>query len=107
MTDDQKTKPLLSRRRALKTLTAGTGAVVASSALPGLLGYAQAQSSEPVRIGFQVHRTGIGAAYGRWYDRTTEAAVARINAGGGINGRPVELITEDDGDRSKTWCRSG
>lgn len=101
MTDDQKANPLLSRRRVLKTLTVGSGAVVASGALPGLLGYAQAQSSEPVRIGFQVHRTGIGAAYGRWYDRTTEAAVTRINAGGGINGRPVELITEDDGTDPK------
>jgi branched-chain amino acid transport system substrate-binding protein len=48
-----------------------------------------------------MHRTGIGAAYGRWYDRTTQAAVARINAGGGIKGRPVELITEDDGTDPK------
>lgn len=63
--------------------------------------YTSAQSAEPIRIGFQVHRTGIGAAYGRWYDRTTEAAVARINADGGINGRPVEIIAEDDGTDPK------
>jgi branched-chain amino acid transport system substrate-binding protein len=27
---------------------------------PGFVRYAQAQSSEPIRIGFQVHKTGIG-----------------------------------------------
>src|SRR5690606_26154097 len=57
----------------------------------------QAQSSEPIRIGFQAHRTGIGASYGRWYERTTAAAIKAINDVGGINGRPVEIITEDDG----------
>lgn len=97
------TKPesKFTRRGVLKTLAAGTGAIVATSALPGLSGFAQAQSSAPIKIGFQVHRTGIGAAYGRWYNRTTEAAVKRINDMGGINGRPVELVTEDDGTDPK------
>ena len=89
------------RRRALGGLAAGAGALAAGGTLPGLLGHAQAQSAEPVRIGFQVHRTGIGAAYGRWYDRTTEAAVKRINDAGGINGRPVEIVAEDDGTDPK------
>ncbi|MBL4813820.1 MAG: ABC transporter substrate-binding protein [Rhodobacteraceae bacterium] len=84
-------KPALSRRSALKTL--GGGAV----ALPFAARFASAQTSEPIRIGFQKHATGIGAAYGRWYDRTSTAAVNLINEAGGINGRMVELITEDDG----------
>ncbi len=63
--------------------------------------YAQAQSSEPIRIGFQVHRTGIGASYGRWYERTTTAAAKLINEGGGIGGRPIEIIAEDDGTDPK------
>lgn len=97
------TKPesKFTRRGVLKTLAAGTGAIAATSALPGLSGFAQAQSSAPIKIGFQVHRTGIGAAYGRWYNRTTEAAVKRINDMGGINGRPVELVAEDDGTDPK------
>ena len=90
-----------SRRRVIKTLAAGAGAIAASGALPGLLGHVQAQSSEPIRLGFQVHRTGIGAGYGRWYDRTTQAVVKRINEAGGINGRPVEIIAEDDGTDPK------
>ena len=87
-----------SRRSALKTLTGG---VAAAASMPLLGRYAQAQSSEPIRIGFQVHRTGIGAAYGRWYDRTTEAAVKKINDEGGINGRMVEIVAEDDGTDPK------
>lgn len=84
----------MTRRRAIGTLAA-------VGSLPLAARFAQAQSSEPIRIGFQVHRTGIGAAYGRWYDRTTEAAARRINDAGGINGRPVEIIAEDDGTDPK------
>ena len=80
----------LTRRGALKLGTAAAAGVAAS---PLLGRYASAQSAAPIKIGFQVHRTGIGAAYGRWYDRTTQAAVRRINDMGGINGRPVEIIT--------------
>ena len=86
------------RRGVLKGLAAGTGALAASSAFPGFI---QAQSSEPIRLGFQVHRTGIGAAYGRWYERTAEAALEVLNAQGGINGRPVEIVFEDDGTDPK------
>ena len=60
-----------------------------------------AETSEPIRIGFQVHRTGIGAAYGRWYERTTTAAAKLINETGGIAGRPLEIIAEDDGTDPK------
>ncbi|MCO5146371.1 MAG: ABC transporter substrate-binding protein [Aquamicrobium sp.] len=97
MTDARKPSSFLtssvSRRSALK----GLGATAALTAAPGFVRYAQAQSSAPIRIGFQAHRTGIGASYGRWYERTTAAAVKAINAAGGINGRPVEIVTEDDG----------
>jgi len=93
--------PEPGRRRTLKALAAGVGTLGGAGTLAGLSGHVQAQSAEPIRIGFQVHRTGIGAAYGRWYDRTTTAAVARINAAGGINGRPVEIVAEDDGTDPK------
>jgi len=82
-----------SRRAVLK----GIAATGAATALPGFVRYAQAGTSAPIKIGFQVHRTGIGAAYGKWYDRTTTAVAKVINDAGGINGRPVEIIAEDDG----------
>lgn len=84
-----------------RSVLAGLGAGAALAASPGFVRYSQAQSSAPIKIGFQVHRTGIGAAYGRWYDRTTQAAVKLINDAGGINGRPVEIVAEDDGTDPK------
>ncbi|MEM6589474.1 MAG: ABC transporter substrate-binding protein [Pseudomonadota bacterium] len=87
-----------SRRGALKTLAGG---VAGAATMPLWARYTHAQTSEPLKIGFQIHRTGIGAAYGRWYGRTTEAAAALINEGGGINGRMVEIIAEDDGTDPK------
>ncbi|MEO1137947.1 MAG: ABC transporter substrate-binding protein [Pseudomonadota bacterium] len=87
-----------SRRGALKTLAGGA---VGAATLPLWARYAQAQSAEPIKIGFQQHSTGIGAAYGRWYGRTSDAAVKLINDSGGINGRMIELVTEDDGTDPK------
>ncbi len=94
-TDATKTK--LTRRTALASLGAAAGLAGASSVLPGVARMAHAQSSGPIRLGFQVHRTGIGSAYGRWYERVAVAAVERINRMGGINGREVEMVAEDDG----------
>jgi branched-chain amino acid transport system substrate-binding protein len=84
----------ISRRTTLKALGATAAGLAAG---PGFVRYAQAQSSAPIKIGFQAHRTGIGAAYGRWYEKTTAAAIKAINDAGGINGRLVEVIVEDDG----------
>ncbi len=97
MTTKDGAKRGTTRRGALATLAGGA----AAASLPLWARYTHAQSAEPIRIGFQVHRTGIGAAYGRWYDRTTQAVVEKINAEGGINGRPVEIIAEDDGTDPK------
>ncbi len=99
---DKTIKPkLVTRRKLIKSVGAGAGVLAGASALPGWVRYSQAQTSEPIRIGFQVHRTGIGAAYGRWYDRTTTAAAKLINDMGGINGRPLEIVAEDDGTDPK------
>ncbi len=95
----------ISRREILKAagVLAGAGAAGGLAALlpamPASLTAAQAAapSGKPLRIGFEVHRTGIGAVYGRWFERTTAAAVRLINERGGIAGRPVEIVAEDDG----------
>ncbi len=91
----------LTRRNVLKGAGA-LGAAGAATALPGVARMAWAAGSDqPIRIGFQVHRTGIGATYGRWYERVTNAATRVINEAGGINGRPVEIVAEDDGTDPK------
>lgn len=91
----------ITRRTAMSGLGAAAGLAAAGQLLPTPVRYAQAQTSAPIRLGFQVHRTGIGAAYGRWYERTTMAAVKLINESGGIGGRKVEIVVEDDGTDPK------
>ncbi|OAN71518.1 branched-chain amino acid ABC transporter substrate-binding protein [Sulfitobacter sp. EhC04] len=92
------TRKLMTNRR---TVLKGAAAGGLLAAAPLAARFASAQSSAPIKIGFQQHSTGIGAAYGRWYGRTTEAAVKMINDAGGINGRPVEIVAEDDGTDPK------
>ncbi|NKN39245.1 ABC transporter substrate-binding protein [Agrobacterium sp. a22-2] len=96
-----KPKSALTRRSTLLGMGAAAGAGIITSAAPGFVRYSQAQTSEPIKIGLELHRTGIGASYGRWYERVTNAAVKIINEEGGINGRPVEIIVEDDGTDPK------
>ncbi|WP_404811416.1 ABC transporter substrate-binding protein [Gemmobacter serpentinus] len=85
----------LPRRSVLAGLAAGSALALSP------IRFASAQTSAPVKLGFQLHRTGIGAGYGRWYERVALGALARVNAEGGINGRPVEIVFEDDGTDPK------
>ena len=98
-------RPRMTRRRLLKAGALGAGAAMTGAASLALAPFSRiawaAGSDEPIRIGFQVHRTGIGATYGRWYERTANAAAAYLNENGGIAGRPVELVAEDDGTDPK------
>ncbi|RTZ87348.1 MAG: ABC transporter substrate-binding protein, partial [SAR324 cluster bacterium] len=93
----------ITRRSVLgaSAVLAGAG-IVGSQLIDPLAKTAYAAGSDaPIKIGFQAHRTGIGALYGRWYERTTNAAAKYINSIGGIAGRPIEIITEDDGTDPK------
>lgn len=78
---------IISRRTLLKVAGAG----VAGSLIPPALA-----DVAPIRIGLQAHLTGIGASYGHWYQKVSESAVKAINDAGGMAGRPIELIVEDD-----------
>ena len=85
---------LILSRRSVLTGIAATGAVLGA---PGIVGRAHAQAGDAIRLGAPFHRTGVGASYGRWYEKTANAAIKIINEQGGINGLPVEMIVEDDG----------
>lgn len=86
-----------SRRKTLQQL----GVVAAATIAPRLAPVVHAATSAPIKVGMQLHRTGIGASYGRWYARVASSAAKIINDAGGINGRPLELIIEDDGTDPK------
>ena len=56
-----------------------------------------AYGADPIKIG-SVMRLSIGAEHGIPCARGVEMAVAEVNKAGGINGRKVELIGEDEKD---------
>lgn len=60
-------------------------------------------TGEPVVIGMDLDSTGPGAAYSTIAGETIEDAVDELNENGGILGRPVELVVEnDESDPTKT-----
>jgi branched-chain amino acid transport system substrate-binding protein len=55
-----------------------------------------AASSAKIKIGQFASLTGSEAGFGRSSDNGTKLAVEQINAAGGVLGKQLELITEDD-----------
>lgn len=77
---------------------------VARLVLLGALGVAVgvAPASAQIRIGSVVSATGPASFLGEPERRTLEIYVERINAEGGVNGEPLELVLYDDeGDANK------
>lgn len=59
-------------------------------------------ATRPVRLGLMTPLTGLVALYGPEISRAGRLACDEINAGGGVLGRPLELIVEDDGSLPET-----
>jgi branched-chain amino acid transport system substrate-binding protein len=74
----------------LSVLAVSTGVVFASNFI------SNAQAAEPVKIGVAGSHSGDLASYGLPTARAAELVVEKINAEGGLNGAPVELLIEDD-----------
>src|ERR1022692_4006290 len=66
-----------------------------SAALAGSLACPAIRAAEPIRIGFLPALTGPSSSTGIAINRGTMLAVEEINAAGGVNGRPIELIVRD------------
>ncbi len=60
------------------------------------------QEGGPARIGAVLPLTGDTASYGQAAKKGIDLAVAEINANGGIGGRPVEVLYEDDQGKAVT-----
>ncbi|MBF0170985.1 MAG: ABC transporter substrate-binding protein [Nitrospinae bacterium] len=50
-----------------------------------------------VSLGVMPPMSGIAGIYGREIERAARIACAEVNEGGGVLGRPLELLVEDDG----------
>ena len=57
---------------------------------------------EPIRLGLMPPFTGLVAIYGQEIVWAARLACQEINAAGGVLGRPLELIIEDDGSLPET-----
>lgn len=75
--------------------TGGTDTTVAGSTAE--------PSGDPIIIGLDEDSTGPGASYSTIAGQTVRDAIDEVNANGGILGRPVKLIVEnDESDPTKT-----
>src|SRR5215475_916533 len=77
----------LTRRQALAS--AGAAAIASGLARPAIA------ANEPILIGYLPALTGPSSSTGIGINRGIQLAVKEINDAGGINGRPLELITRD------------
>jgi branched-chain amino acid transport system substrate-binding protein len=80
----------------MKKLTAWLSAAV-FLAMAGLGAVAVAgQEGVPIKVGVVLPLTGAQQKFGEIENNSFRMGVEEINAAGGINGRPIELLTEDD-----------
>jgi branched-chain amino acid transport system substrate-binding protein/urea transport system substrate-binding protein len=90
---------MIHRPSAALRFTQLCGALVCLIWLAGfacLLNPMEARAAQPIRIGAVLPFSGGVELYGRQAKLGIDLAVREINAGGGILGRPVEVIYEDD-----------
>jgi branched-chain amino acid transport system substrate-binding protein len=55
-----------------------------------------AASGEPIKLGMLAPLSGSEAAFGPYMENGAELAIKEINAAGGVLGRDLELVVEDD-----------
>jgi urea transport system substrate-binding protein len=72
-----------------RTFLAGTAAAGST------LAWSSARAAEPIKLGSILDTSGIFDAYGKPMDMALRLAVDEINAGGGLLGRPVEIVAYD------------
>ena len=61
-----------------------------------MLALAPAQAADPIKVGVVTPLSGTYAPIGKQVRWGAELAVKEINAAGGVNGRPFELLFEDE-----------
>src|SRR5262245_19343382 len=56
----------------------------------------QKKEGNPIKVGVYLAMTGGQASFGQSSNKGITLAVEEINAGGGVLGRPMEVVLEDD-----------
>jgi len=81
------------RRRALALSIVGCGLLVSATTIGC---GSKSETADKVLIGHYASMTGSEATFGRSTDNGIDLAVEEENAAGGVNGKPIEIITYDD-----------
>jgi urea transport system substrate-binding protein len=87
-------KTRISRRRLLKGV--GAGAAIGTIGMPTIL-----RAADQVKIGFMAPITGDEALLGQTQLQCYQLAIDDLNASGGIGGRQIVSIVEDDETNTK------
>ena len=88
----------LTRRQAVK----GLGAAGLATGTSSLLGAPAIAQNTPLKVGILAPKAGIAGTVGECGLRGTQWAVERINKAGGIAGRKVELVVEEETNPQQT-----
>jgi branched-chain amino acid transport system substrate-binding protein len=94
---DVKTNSIVGRRKLMKSGAALGAASIAAGAAPAF-----AQGAAPVKIGHIDSTTGNFAVLGDSQIKGAQLAAAELNKKGGILGRPVQVLVEDDAGSPST-----
>jgi branched-chain amino acid transport system substrate-binding protein len=89
----------LSRRQILAAAALATGTL----AMPRIL---RAQGTGPIKLGTLTPLTGSGGSYGPSMAEVVKRAAAEINAAGGVLGRQIQIISEDDQTNPEAGLRA-
>jgi branched-chain amino acid transport system substrate-binding protein len=84
--------PLHATRLSRRALLQASGAALALAALPGRV----AAQPAPIKLGTLTPLTGAGGSYGPSMRKAMEFVAQEVNAAGGVLGRPIQLVSEDD-----------
>ncbi|MFT3816687.1 MAG: ABC transporter substrate-binding protein [Rubrivivax sp.] len=89
----------MNRRTVLGGAAAGLAAALLHRA-------ALAQGSGPLRIGVLIPLTGSTSQFGSSMGKAAQLAAEEINAAGGVKGRRIEIVTEDDQSNPEAGVRA-
>ncbi|WP_291689740.1 ABC transporter substrate-binding protein, partial [Bradyrhizobium sp.] len=92
----------MNTNRAVERRSMLKAAAAASAAALPFGTEARAQTQEPVKIGVIIGLTGSAAVAGNDSYRALKLGTEEINRAGGVLGRPITLIAEDDEGRPKS-----
>ena len=89
-------------RRAFLQAGFGVGGLMLSSSLCRSL----AQQGDPIKIGLIIPLTGATSQFGATMGQAAKIAESEINGAGGVRGRPIQIVIEDDQSNPEAAVRA-